>query len=97
MCAMFDDSRLPRADEELLTPAEAAAKLKVTAEQVRALIRTGQLAAINVGTGQKRPLYRITPQALADFLGRRHQHGLAIKPNRFKRLPPVPDLFPHLR
>jgi len=81
----------------LLTPEEAAKKLKVTAEHVRALIRKGQLAAINVGTGKKRPLYRITQQALRDFLSNRYEPGPALRPRRFKRHPPVEDLFPKLR
>ena len=85
-----------RTDGELLTPDEAAGRLKVTAEQVRSLIRKGQLAAINVGTGSKRPLYRITPQALEDFLTRRWQPGRALR-RPTKRRPPVHDHFPNLR
>ena len=50
--------------EHLLTPDEAALRLRVSAEQVRALIRRGKLSAVNVGGGSKRPLYRITEQAL---------------------------------
>lgn len=57
-----NDSPILKHDDELLTPEEAARRLKVTAEQVRSLIRRGELAAINVGTGPKRPLYRITPR-----------------------------------
>lgn len=81
----------------LLTPEDVAAELKVTAEQVRNLIRHGQLAAVNVGAGKKRPLYRITRQGLQDFLSRRYQPGPAVRPKRFRRLPTVPDLFPNLR
>lgn len=83
--------------QELLTPCEVAERLKVTAEQVRSLIRKGHLAAVNVGAGRKRPLYRITPQGLADFLARRFQPGPAAHPGRIERLPPVPDFFPSLR
>ena len=84
-------------DNDLLTPDEAARRLRVTAEHVRALIRSGRLAAINVGTGPKRPLYRIPFCDLRDFLSNRHQPAQTTRPPRFKRLPPVEDHFPHLR
>jgi len=51
-----------------ITPAEVATRLRVTPEQVRCLIRQWRLEAINVGTGPKRPLYRITQQDFEDFL-----------------------------
>ena len=82
---------------QLLTPIEAATKLKVTAEQIRSLIRQGQLSAVNVGTGTKRPLYRISQQALNDFLCRRWQPGQSTQKKRFKRLAPAPDFFPGLK
>ena len=82
---------------DLLTPDEAARRLKVSPEHVRALIRSGRLAAINVGTGPKRPLYRIPLCALRDFLSNRRQPAQTTRPPRFKRLPPVEDHFPHLR
>jgi len=83
--------------EQLFTPNEAAAKLKVTPEQIRSLIRKGQLSAVNVGTGLKRPLYRITQQALNDFLSRRWQPSLVTQRKKFKRLAPAPDFFPGLK
>ena len=82
---------------QLLTPEEAANELKVSAEQVRALIRTDRLPAINVGTGKKRPLYRITRQDLEDFLTDRYQPHRGRRQRRFRRLPPVEDHFPELR
>jgi excisionase family DNA binding protein len=82
----------------LLTPNEVAGRLRVTAEQVRSLIRNGELAAINVGTGLKRPLYRITPQALQQFLGRRWQAGPAVRTKRgATQRQSVPDLFSGLQ
>lgn len=81
----------------LLTPNEAATKLKVTAEQIRNLIRKGQLSAVNVGTGTKRPLYRITQQALNDFLCCRQQPNLIKQSKKLKQDAPVPDFFPHLK
>ena len=81
---------------ELLTPEETAERLRVSAEQVRCLIRNGQLAAINVGSGKKRPLYRVTAHALNEFLDRRWQSGPAIRQKQFKRPLPVQDFFPDL-
>ncbi|MHC4116886.1 MAG: helix-turn-helix domain-containing protein [Planctomycetota bacterium] len=84
-------------DEKLLTPSQAADFLGVTAEQVRKLIRRGDISAANVGTGSKRPLYRIRKQALEDFLSFRRQPRTTSPKKKFKRLDPVPDFFPHLK
>jgi len=81
----------------LLTPDEVAIQLKVTSEQIRGMIRKGHLAAINIGSGEKRPLYRITDQALQNFLERRRHAGSEVRPKTFKRLPDPPqDFFPDL-
>ena len=94
---MHSGDRAIRTDEDLFTPKEAAQRLKITAEQVRSLIRKGQLAAVNVGTGLKRPLYRVTGDALREFLARRWQPGPATRPRRAKQHPPVQDHFATLR
>lgn len=81
----------------MLTPDEAAQYLKVSAEQVRSLIRRGLLSAVNVSTGSKRALYRIKRAALDDFLSDR---SAGVKPSlarRFKPRPPVQDFFPQLQ
>lgn len=52
---------------------------------------------VHVGTGPKRPLYRITQQALNNFLNRRWQPGPARQNKTFKRLAPVRDFFPGLK
>ena len=83
--------------EQLLTPNDASIILKVTSEQVRNLIRRGQILAINVGTGKKRPLYRITPRALNDFLSRRRQPSLVRQNKKFRQLDPVRDFFSDLK
>ena len=83
--------------DELMTPNDVAIKLKVTAEQVRSLIRNRQLYAINVGTGMKRPFYRIPQQSLNDFLNNRQQPAQALRKKRFKQLSKVPDFFPKLK
>lgn len=80
----------------LLTPDEAAERLKVSTEQIRTFIRRGALAAVNLGTGRSRPLYRIPLKALEEFLaGRTHTVPMA-NPPQIKRRPPVPDHFADL-
>ena len=91
------DSEAIFTGEKLLTPSQAADYLAVTPEQVRNLIRRGRLSATNVGTGTKRPLYRIRQQALEDFLSRRWQSDSTTPKKKFKRLAPAPDFFPHLK
>lgn len=83
--------------QQLLTPNDVASKLKVTTEQVRSLIRKGQLSAVNVGTGTKRPLYRISQQALNDFLNYKQKPNSVIQKKRFKQLAPTLDFFPGLK
>lgn len=57
--------------EKPLTPAEAAASLGVTAEQIRYLIRTGQIDAFNVAVGKAKARWRIDPSALTEFKRKR--------------------------
>ena len=92
-----DPIKQSRDNHRLLTPEETAERLRVSAKQVRCLIRRGQLAAINVASGKKRPLYRITELALRDFLDKRWQPGPEIRRKQFKQHPPVQDLFPDLK
>jgi excisionase family DNA binding protein len=92
------DKKTFESNGNLLTPAEVAEKLRVTPEQIRSLIRQGQISAVNVGTGPKRPLYRITGQAFDDFLNRRRQPcSVAKRRRKFKQLPTSQDFFPHLK
>jgi len=88
----------PRDSVIWLTPEEAANRLKVSAEHIRAMIRTGRLDAVNLAIGKKRPLYRIRATALNAMTpgaveSRRHTRSSP----QFKRLPPVEDHFPNLR
>ena len=52
---------------------QVAAHLGISRETVAALIRSGQLAAINVSLSpsSRRPRYRVTEQALEDFEAQR--------------------------
>jgi len=80
-----------------LTPEEVATTLQVTTEQVRRLIRQGRLHAINIGTGKKRPLYRISTQALAAFLAGAAGSSQPLRQNGLRQRGHVPDFFPGLR
>lgn len=82
--------------QELLTPKEVAQKLKVTEEQVRLLIRKGKIRALNLGTGLKRPLYRISQQTLDSFLGKEYTPQASCI-RKFKQFDHVPDMFPDLK
>ena len=81
----------------LLTPSDFAARLKVTAEQVRCLIRTGRLRAINVGTGNKRPLYRLSAEAVEQFIRHGSSSRIQKTRKRARQLGRVPDFFPGLK
>lgn len=78
----------------LLTPAEVAEDLRVSAEHVRCLIRSGELSAIDISAGSKRPLYRIRREALAEFMKHEARPRQPSVPSRSIRRQPVPDLFP---
>lgn len=92
-----NEQQAPTRTQLFLTPEEVSRKLRVTAEQVRNLIRQGRISAVNVGTGKKRPLYRIRQQALDDFLDNSRQKSQPGTRRKFRRLPPAQDFFPDLR
>src|SRR5208282_6385077 len=50
-----------------LTPPELARALRVDVHTVLAWIRDGQLRAVNVGAGKRRPRWRIDPADVAVF------------------------------
>lgn len=82
---------------QLLTPQQVAQRLQVTPEQVRSLIRSGRLMAVNVGAGPKRPCYRISQRDLGDFLERRSGFVPSVRKRPRRSIPRVPDFFPGLR
>jgi excisionase family DNA binding protein len=55
----------------LMTIEEVAERLQVSAMQIRILIDSNQLAAINVGNGKQKPRWRISREAVAEFEQRR--------------------------
>jgi excisionase family DNA binding protein len=66
------------AEDDCLTIAEIAAKLKVGKSKVRGWIASGRLRAYNVGAGKKRPRFRVSRGDLRRFLlTRRTMAGLA--------------------
>lgn len=85
----------PQIEHSFLKVDEVAKWLRVTNEQVSCLIRTGQLAAVNVGSGTKRPLYRIKPNAVDEFLARRSEQPVTVRRPRPRPAQPV-DFFPEL-
>jgi excisionase family DNA binding protein len=60
----------------LLTLAEAAARLHVTAEKVRTYVRDGELQYINVGHGRKRPRYRFSDTDIDELIEKRKQRDI---------------------
>ena len=57
--------------EDVLRASQVAKRLNIARTGVYQLIDSGQLVAINVSTGQERPQWRITPDALQDFMSSR--------------------------
>lgn len=58
------------------TPPQIAERLKVAPERVIAWIRSGKLRAVNVGSGQLKPRYRVAEDDLDALL-----RSLAVAPH----------------
>lgn len=59
-------------DAPTLTPPTAGKRVGMSAAKIRLLIEAGELKAIDIATRPgKRPIYRIRPSALEEFLRRR--------------------------
>ncbi len=54
-----------------LTPPQFAETVAVSPETVIGWIRSGELQAVNVGSGSKRPRYRISPEAIEQWQRKR--------------------------
>lgn len=67
---------------ELLTPAEAADFLGISVRTLRAHVRSGELAFINLGRGQVRKRMAFTRQDLEDFINSRRMRQGAAEPVR---------------
>src|SRR5262245_2157100 len=69
-------SKMPAAAERGYTPRELAKILRVNADKVRALIRSGELGAINTATVRcGKPRFVVLPSHLAEF-----EQGRRISP-----------------
>jgi excisionase family DNA binding protein len=79
---MSQATAIPR----MLTPPQIAERLGIDAHKVVAWIAAGQLVAVNVSDGAKRPRWRIAPEALEQFL-RRRQSKPAAAPVRRRQQP----------
>ncbi len=55
-------------DDQLLTPDEVAARLKVNPETVRRLCVSGRLPWVNVGTTETRPIRRVRAATLRAYM-----------------------------
>ena len=64
---------LAAADKETFTPEEIARMLGVDPEKVRRWLRSGELVGYDLANNPRgqRPRYRVTKQALEEFLARR--------------------------
>lgn len=77
-----------------LTVADVAKRYRVSPDKVRAWIGRGELAAINTAAALcGRPRWVVTPDALAEFEGRR-VGGPPPKPARRRRKREMVDYYP---
>jgi excisionase family DNA binding protein len=78
-----------------LTVAEVAARLRVGEDKVRAWIRRGELAAVNVAAALcGRPQLRVLPEALAAFERQRSASPPPKSPRRRRQTAQVIDYYP---
>lgn len=68
--------KAPRPPDGLRTPAEAAARLATTVEQVFAFVRDGELHYVNVGRGKKRPRYRFADGDIDELIEKRKEQAV---------------------
>ena len=62
---------MPAIASAYLTPPQIGKRLSVDSHRVLRWIRTGQLTAVNIGDGARRPRFRISESDLAIFLASR--------------------------
>lgn len=60
---------------KLYTPKEAGEQIGVSEDTIRKLVKSGDLAATNIGNGSINPKMRISEQALKDFIEARTNVG----------------------
>jgi len=78
-------------DRTHITPPELARQRGIGTDKVLALIRSGELRAINMSLGRQRPRYLIALSDLADFDRRRAVVPPPPEPAPRRRRPEVPS------
>ena len=72
-------------NDGLRTPTEAAARLQISAKQLRAFVRSGELRYVNVGRGSKKPRIRFTDADLTEFIAARTRRNNPPCPSTSRR------------
>jgi excisionase family DNA binding protein len=78
---------------ELLSPPKIAKELKVSPDTVRGWIKSGALAAVNLGVAKKKPRRRVSRDSLNAFLATRAVEGKRPQPQRYKPRPGVIQFY----
>src|ERR1700731_84105 len=63
---------------QLLDGKEAAKWLKITEDQLAALVHDGEISYINTGRGKKRPRRKYTEEDLKEFIARRRRREVCL-------------------
>src|SRR4249920_2878875 len=66
-------------DVRLLTSREAAERLHLSTDQLRAFVHDGELRYVNVGRGGKRPRMMFTESDIAEFITRRTRRDVGCQ------------------
>ena len=72
-------------EPEMLSPPEVAQRYGVSPDTVRRWIAAGQLPAVNVGQGQRRPRYRVSAEGLKEFDAKRPARVAPEAPRQRRR------------
>ncbi len=79
------------------TPPQAAKPLQLDPELLREEIKNGNLRAVQLGKGTKRPRYRIPLSAIEEWLRSREVQPPAPKPRRKRKERPEVDYVAMMR
>jgi hypothetical protein len=88
MHVIDDDAKAARGH----TPADVAARYRVSPDKVRLWIRRGELFAVNTAAPCAKPRFVVPPEALAEF--ERRRSAAQPKPVPRRRRKPVKDYYP---
>lgn len=79
--------------QKTLSPPEYARILGIKVERIHGWIRSGALVAINVSDSCRRPLWRITPEAIERFEQSRSSRPPVKPPQRRKKDPSIIEFY----